>query len=124
MNAQVAIRAPCCKKWYDCPECHEEQQDHELEKTMDMVLLCKKCKKAFRKDVGEFEEADEYCPNCDNHYMIEAKTQQTEGKLVVEFKQKKGHEQKMFKDEREKDRDLALMAFDDDDKDSDDDYNM
>lgn len=76
LNAQVAIRAPCCKKWFDCPECHEDfwQGGCELMKTMELVLLCKKCKKAFRKDVSEFEEADEYCPHCDNHYMIEAKT--------------------------------------------------
>ena len=47
--------------------------DHELEPTMELVLLCKKCKRAFRKDVSEFEEADEYCPHCDNHYVIEAK---------------------------------------------------
>ena len=66
--------------------------------------MCKKCKKAFRKDVSEFEEADEYCPNCDNHYIIEAKTPETEGKLVIEFEQEKGHEQKVMKDDREKQR--------------------
>ena len=37
-------------------------------------MLCKACKKAFRKDLGELEEADEYCPHCDNHYVIAAKT--------------------------------------------------
>ena len=39
-----------------------------------MVFACKKCKKCFRKDVQEFEEADEYCPHCDNHFVLEAKT--------------------------------------------------
>ena len=34
-----------------------------------MVFLCKKCKKAFRKDMSEYEESDEYCPHCDNHYV-------------------------------------------------------
>merc|ERR1712079_532995 len=106
LNAQVAVRAPCCKKWFDCPECHFEMwgEDHELMPTMDMVFLCKKCKKAFRKEVGEFEEADEFCPHCDNHYIIEAKTPLTEGKLVFEVEQEKGHEHKMFKDERERER--------------------
>ena len=120
LNAQVAIRAPCCKKWFDCPECHEDVfgEDHELMKTMEMVLACKKCKKVFRKDVSEFEEADEHCPRCDNHYMIEAKTPDTEGKLVLEFEQKRGHENKMFKDDREKDRQLQLMQ---DEWDNDDD---
>ncbi|KAI0800151.1 CHY zinc finger-domain-containing protein [Fomes fomentarius] len=76
LNAQVAIRAPCCKQWYDCAECHAEAQTHRLAKTMEMTLLCKKCKKAFRKDMTEYEESDEYCPHCDNHYVIEAKTPQ------------------------------------------------
>ena len=79
-----------------------------MEKTLDLVMLCKKCKKAFRKEIGEFEEADEYCPHCDNHYVIEAKTPFTEGKLVLEFGMEKGHENKMFKDDREKDRTEAL----------------
>lgn len=39
-----------------------------------MSFACKKCRKTFRKAVGDFDEADEFCPHCDNHYMIEAKT--------------------------------------------------
>lgn len=39
-----------------------------------MVMMCKKCKKAFRKVIDGFEESDEYCPHCDNHYIIDAKT--------------------------------------------------
>ena len=63
LNAQVAIRAPCCRKWFDCPECHAETQDHDLERTTELTMVCKKCKKVFRKDVDEdFEEADEFCP--------------------------------------------------------------
>ncbi|KAJ2505004.1 hypothetical protein GGI11_007160, partial [Coemansia sp. RSA 2049] len=42
--------------------------------TDEMVFMCKKCKKAFRKNANEYEDADEYCPHCDNHYVIEAKT--------------------------------------------------
>ena len=34
-----------------------------------MAFLCKKCKKAFRKDMEVFEESDEYCPHCDNHFV-------------------------------------------------------
>ena len=48
------------------------------------AFLCKKCKRAFRKQVEEFEEADEYCPHCDNHFIIEAKTRESQGRLVVE----------------------------------------
>ena len=39
-----------------------------------MTMACKKCKKCFRKDAQEFEEADEYCPHCDNHFVIDALT--------------------------------------------------
>jgi hypothetical protein len=38
------------------------------------VFACKKCKKCFRKDAEEFEDSDEYCPHCDNHFVIEALT--------------------------------------------------
>lgn len=38
-----------------------------------MTFACKKCKKVFRKDAQEFDESDEYCPHCDNHFVIEAK---------------------------------------------------
>ena len=48
------------KKWYDCPECHAEQETHQLRKTTEMVFGCKKCKKVFRKDMSEFDDCDEY----------------------------------------------------------------
>lgn len=44
-----------------------------------MVFACKKCKKVFRKDISDYDESDEYCPqyylisyiiSCDNHYVI------------------------------------------------------
>ena len=69
LNAQVSIRAPCCKQWFDCPECHAETQTHPLARTTEMAFICKKCKKAFRKDMSVYEESDEYCPHCDNHYV-------------------------------------------------------
>ena len=48
---------------------------------------------------------------CDNHYVIPAKTPQDGGKLVIEFEQERGFEHKMFKDEREPERDLALNQW-------------
>ncbi|KKK17653.1 hypothetical protein P175DRAFT_0248995 [Aspergillus ochraceoroseus IBT 24754] len=74
LNAQVAIRSPCCRKWFDCAECHHEQETHPLAKSAEMIFACKKCKKCFRKDASEFEESDEYCPHCDNHFVIDAVT--------------------------------------------------
>ncbi|GJN94725.1 hypothetical protein Rhopal_007816-T1 [Rhodotorula paludigena] len=74
LNAQASIRAPCCRKWFDCAECHAEVSDHPLARTTEMAFMCKKCRKAFRKDMSTYEESDEFCPHCDNHYVIDAKT--------------------------------------------------
>ena len=41
--------------------------------------------------------------------MIEAKTPETQGKLVLNFKTEKGHENKVFKDDREKQRERVLQ---------------
>lgn len=46
-----------------CAECHGEQSDHELARTTEVSFLCKKCRKAFRKDMTVFEDADEFCPH-------------------------------------------------------------
>lgn len=46
-----------------------------------MTFACKKCKKCFRKHADEFEDSDEYCPHCDNHYVLEA----VEPKPILEF---------------------------------------
>lgn len=51
LNVQVSIRAPCCKKWFDCSECHMDTEDHSLKKVDEMVFACKKCKKVFRKNM-------------------------------------------------------------------------
>lgn len=48
-----------------------------------MVFGCKKCKKVFRKNIQDFDETDEYCPHCDNHFYLEAKTNEKEGAIVV-----------------------------------------
>ena len=50
-NVQTQILAKCCKRWFDCAECHREQSDHEIEKDIELILVCKKCKKVFRIDV-------------------------------------------------------------------------
>eukprot|EP00917_Polyrhabdina_sp_WS-2016_P024965 GHVP01053840.1.p1 GENE.GHVP01053840.1~~GHVP01053840.1.p1 ORF type:complete len:110 (+),score=14.93 GHVP01053840.1:2-331(+) len=83
LNAQVSIRAQCCKAWYDCPDCHNENNDHEISKSLLLTMACKKCKKVFRKDMGDFDENDEYCPHCDNHYLIKAI--EPKAALAVEF---------------------------------------
>merc|ERR1712107_312988 len=41
LNATVAVRAQCCRKWFDCPQCHAESADHELKKTTTIVMLAR-----------------------------------------------------------------------------------
>ena len=37
-----------------------------------MVIACKSCKKVFRRPpIAEWEDADEYCPHCDAHILVE-----------------------------------------------------
>ncbi|CAO3652854.1 unnamed protein product [Cunninghamella echinulata] len=88
LNAQVSIRAQCCRKWFDCSECHKEVSDYPLRKADEMIFACKKCKKAFRKNMKDYEEEDEYCPHCDNHYVLDAVT--PEASLGIETENFKG----------------------------------
>jgi uncharacterized CHY-type Zn-finger protein len=93
LNAQVSIRAPCCKQWFDCSECHNEACDHAIKKSYEMVFACKKCKKCFRKDTREWDaDSDSFCPHCDNCFVLEAVTdkKQQKGKLVLELEQSHG----------------------------------
>eukprot|EP00761_Pharyngomonas_kirbyi_P011492 gb/GECH01011517.1/.p1 GENE.gb/GECH01011517.1/~~gb/GECH01011517.1/.p1 ORF type:complete len:124 (+),score=31.09 gb/GECH01011517.1/:1-372(+) len=91
-NAQVAVRASCCKRWFDCPQCHEETADHELLKTWELAFACKKCKKCFRKDLRDWDDdTDRHCPHCDNCFVIEAVEGATpRGKLVLEMEDTAG----------------------------------
>ncbi|KOS17988.1 Uncharacterized protein ESCO_003110 [Escovopsis weberi] len=98
LNAQVAIRSACCRKWFDCAECHEEHESHPLKQSQEMTFACKKCKKCFRKDAAEFEESDEYCPHCDNHFVIDAKT--PKAALSIESDDVRMNN-KMLRDERQ-----------------------
>lgn len=65
--------------------------------TYDMVFACKKCRKCFRKDAREFEDSDEYCPHCDNHFVIDAKTPQAA--LSIESEDTR-MDNKMLRDDR------------------------
>ena len=64
-----------------------------------MTFACKKCKKCFRKDVQEFEESDEYCPHCDNHFVLDAVT--PHARLEVESEDVR-KDARMLKDDRVK----------------------
>ncbi|KAK4565804.1 hypothetical protein LTR86_003653 [Recurvomyces mirabilis] len=109
LNAQVSIRSPCCRQWFDCAQCHAETQDHTLKQTNEMTFVCKKCKKAFRKNMEEFEDSDEYCPNCDNHFVIEAL--EPKARLEVEGEDAR-KDSRMLKDDRVKGKEM-LSAWED-----------
>lgn len=65
--------------------------------TKIQAFICKKCKKAFRKDSREFEEADQYCPHCDNQFVLDAKTP----KPILNFEGEDARvDNRMLKDER------------------------
>lgn len=73
---------------------------------MELVFACKKCKKAFRKDASEMEESDEYCPHCDNHYVLEARTP----KPILEFEGEDiRKDSRMIKDDRIKQKELRTI---------------
>lgn len=83
-NVQTQILAKCCKRWFDCAECHREQSDHEIEKDIELILICKKCKKVFRIDVTRFDaQSDGFCPRCDNQWYLEAETGDSDAKMTV-----------------------------------------
>jgi hypothetical protein len=72
----------------------------------EMIFACKKCKKCFRKDAQEFEEADEYCPHCDNHFVLEAVT--PKAAISVEGGEIR-MDSRMLKDDRVKDQEQRTI---------------
>ncbi|XMA09786.1 hypothetical protein WAI453_002577 [Rhynchosporium graminicola] len=71
-----------------------------------VTFACKKCKKVFRKDAQEFEESDEYCPHCDNHFVLEAVT--PKARLEVEGEDVRV-DNRMLKDERMRGEELRTI---------------
>lgn len=71
-----------------------------------MIFACKKCKKCFRKDIETFEESDEYCPHCDNHFYIEAV--EPKARLEVEGEDVR-KDARMIRDERVKQKEIPTV---------------
>ncbi|MDP2438840.1 MAG: CHY-type zinc finger protein [archaeon] len=106
LNAQVSIRAACCKKWFDCAGCHAATADHELKKCVEMVLACKKCRKVFRIDSTDFDaDCDSFCPGCDNQFYLFAKSPEEPG-IMIGFEGSVD----MIRDDRSKTRAPGLHA--------------
>lgn len=86
---------------------------------MELIVGCKKCKKVFKKDLlytygdgrkiltcsisrQQLEDADEYCPFCDNHFVIEA----AEPQPVVAIE---GDDPRLIRDHRMRQRNAPLL---------------
>jgi len=71
--------------------------DHNSLLCTPQTFVCKKCRKAFRKNTQDWDESDEYCPNCDNHFVIDALTPKAALKVESEDTRM---DARMLKDER------------------------
>ncbi len=81
-------------------QCHAEKEDHPLQEATELVLACKQCKKVFRKDLTrEIDESDEYCPHCDNHYVLDADVPEEAGEVRMEAQE--GKEADFIRDTRD-----------------------
>eukprot|EP00904_Undaria_pinnatifida_P000829 jgi/Undpi1/10747/HiC_scaffold_29.g13195.m1 len=70
----VSIQTPCCKRWYECPECHDERENHpQLVKTI-VAFACKTCRKIFNKDLSIYGPEDNTCPHCETVFVLPAVT--------------------------------------------------
>lgn len=68
-------------KWFECSECHDEVSDHSFMFTAasgpgdvhTIQLMCKKCKKAFNKNLKLMTNNDRYCSACGNCWNLPGK---------------------------------------------------
>jgi len=44
-NRKCKIISPCCGKIYDCRFCHDENNDHKIDRKLIKEIICKKCNK-------------------------------------------------------------------------------
>ena len=71
VNAQVYICSPCCNKWFECAECHDEHvRLHHFKTSKNLRLTCKKCKNCFNRDLQIFSQRDKHCDYCGNLWVL------------------------------------------------------
>mmetsp|Transcript_25424 Transcript_25424/g.24317 ORF Transcript_25424/g.24317 Transcript_25424/m.24317 type:complete len:118 (+) Transcript_25424:3062-3415(+) len=71
LNAQVYINSPCCNKWFECSECHDEVVKSHLFKFNKILrLTCKNCKGCFTRDLQIFSTKDKKCDYCGNVWCL------------------------------------------------------
>ena len=68
---QVYICSPCCGKWYECAECHDENVLlHHFKTATKLRLTCKVCKNCFNRDLQIFSQRDKHCDFCGNLWVL------------------------------------------------------
>ena len=83
LNSKVYIQAPCCSRWFECTECHDEMmKTHTFEYCTRMRFTCKECHKCFNRNFQLFSEKDKYCDFCNTQYVMPGIT--PESKIVEE----------------------------------------
>ncbi|GMH65140.1 hypothetical protein TL16_g04125 [Triparma laevis f. inornata] len=85
LNSTVSIRAPCCLKWFECFECHDEFMDHPMSTSPVLTLACLCCRMLFKKDLALFGDQDEVCPHCEQRWIKPGET--NEGFLFGMFQE-------------------------------------
>ena len=63
----VALRLPCCGRWYGCRECHDACEGHEAQvwpagERDAAAALCGVC--GHEMGVAEYLACDDRCPRC------------------------------------------------------------
>lgn len=71
-------------------------------------MACKLCRKVFRKDARvDTDESDEYCPYCDNHYVLPVMDYNIDAAEIMRQQQQ---EYERFNDPRMKPKFVELDA--------------
>ena len=67
-NLKLEIYAECCNKFYDCRFCHNENEDHEIDRYKICKIRCKECNKIQDKSNKCIEcsikFSENYCNKC------------------------------------------------------------
>lgn len=53
---RCSLLAPCCKKYYNCRLCHNDKEDHELDRRTVEALKCLQCDSS--------QEVNSHCKDC------------------------------------------------------------
>ncbi len=77
LNSQVYFQSPCCKKWFECTECHDENCDHRYVFSSTLRFTCKNCRACFDRNFKHFSERDKSCSLCGARWVIPAITHES-----------------------------------------------